>query len=106
MEITHETTSGPITPAGEPDTTVRFGMYAELGALPSGAPVTKDELAVLFDRASISIDRAVERGELPRPAKLLGKDTWTAGSIIRHIEKRMQQAIEEYDAVAKHALRA
>ena len=37
-----------------------------------------------------TIKRAVERGELPRPVRLMGKNTWTAGAIVRHLEARLE----------------
>ena len=84
---------------------LHFGMFAQFGALPMNTPVTKEELALLWKRTPISIDRAVERCELPRPAKLLGKDTWTIGTIVRHIEKRMAEAAEDAETLAASSLR-
>ena len=67
------------------------GIYAELGNLPAGALVTEEGLAHLLGKGcQKSIKRAVDRGELPTPVKLLGKPTWTVGSIIAHIEERLE----------------
>src|SRR5205809_657010 len=80
------------------------GVVAELGALPPGAILTRMALARIFKREPISISRAVERGELPRPAYLLGNERWTAGAIIRHFEKRMVEAAEDARVISRHSI--
>ena len=66
------------------------GVHERLGSLPAGALVTEDGLAVLLGKGCReSIKRAVARGELPQPVKLMGKNTWTVGVIIEHIEDRL-----------------
>lgn len=71
------------------------GVVTEIGALPTGAFVTLDGLSKMLHRHPASIRRAVERGELPRPTRLLGEPTWTAGVIVRHIETRLEGAAKE-----------
>jgi predicted DNA-binding transcriptional regulator AlpA len=67
------------------------GIFPELAALPPGTLITEDGLAGLLGRTCReTIKRAVERGELPRPVKLMGKNTWTAGAIIQHVEDRLK----------------
>jgi hypothetical protein len=65
------------------------GVYSSLGALPPGALVTEEGLAKLLGKCRASIKHAVRRGELPRPVRLMGKNTWTAGAIVRHFERRL-----------------
>jgi hypothetical protein len=66
------------------------GVFARIGALPSGTFVTEEGLAgLLGKKCTASIKDAVERNELPRPSRLMGKNTWTAGAIIRHHEARL-----------------
>ncbi len=66
------------------------GVFKRLGSLPTGALVTEDGLAHLLGKGCReSIKRAVVRGELPQPVKLMGKNTWTARIIIEHIEQRL-----------------
>ncbi|MCY3018631.1 MAG: hypothetical protein NTW87_06325 [Planctomycetota bacterium] len=77
------------------------GVFATIGALPAGAIVTEDALAKLFDRHPASIKRAVARGELPAPARLLGGNAWTAGAIVRHVERRMEAAAKELESTAR-----
>ena len=72
------------------------GIVAELGALPPGAVVNEDGVAKMFNRCGMSVKRAVERGELPRPTRLFGKNTWTARIIIEHIEHRLAEAAKEH----------
>jgi len=67
------------------------GVFAQIGALPPGALVTEEGLArLLGKKCTASIKDAVERNEFPRPARLMGKNTWTAGAIIRHHEARLE----------------
>jgi hypothetical protein len=72
------------------------GIFATIGALPAGALVTEEGLALLFDKCTASIKAAVERGELPRPARLMGKNTWTAGAIVRHHEARLDAEARKF----------
>lgn len=74
---------------------VPAGIVRELGELGPGAVIFEDGLASLLNRHPASIKRAVERGELPRPARLLGKPAWTAGAIIKHLETRQENAAKE-----------
>ena len=80
------------------------GVIDELGALPPGALLTRAALAKIFRRETISISRAIDRDELPRPARLLGHERWTAGAIIRHHEKRMTEAAEDAIVISKHRI--
>lgn len=67
------------------------GLYIVLGSLPAAALVTEDGLARLLGKeCRESIKRAVERNELPRPVRLMGKNTWTIGTIVRHVEARLE----------------
>ncbi len=72
---------------------------AHLGRLEPGSIIDKAGLATLFHRCERSIDRAIERGELPPPTRLLGSLRWTVGSIIGHIEHRLQTAAKEREAL-------
>ena len=78
-------------PELEDDTEAGPGIYFELGKLPPSTPLTEDGLAtILGKRCRESVKRAVDRGELPMPVKLMGKNLWTAGAIIRHLEDRLE----------------
>ena len=69
------------------------GIFAEIGNLPEGALLTEDGLAALLGKGSRdSIKRAVERGELPPPVRLMGKNTWTARAVIQFLEDRLADA--------------
>jgi len=71
------------------------GICPELGALPQGALITERGLAGLLGRAAKSIRRAVRRGELPPPVRILGELRWTVGAILRHVENRLENAARE-----------
>lgn len=65
-----------------------------IGALPSGALLTIGDLARIFKREGWTITRAVNRGELPPPVELLGHKRWTAGHLIKFIERRLDAEAE------------
>jgi len=81
------------------------GIIAELGELGPGALVTEEGLACLFDRHPASIKRAVRRRELPPPCRLLGGNIWTAGVLVRHFEKRLEEAAKEAERMAQKLAR-
>ena len=64
--------------------------------------VTKEDLAQLFQRHPVSIQRAVERGELPPPMMLLGKHYWTVDILARHVEKRLETAAHDIERATRH----
>lgn len=66
-----------------------------LGELGEGAIITEDGIAQLFGRHAMSVKRAVERGELPPPTRLFNKNIWTVGALVRHIEKKLEEAARE-----------
>ena len=81
------------------------GIIAELGELKPGAIIFERGLARLFERHPQSIKRAVQRGELPQPARLFGKPYWTVGVLTRHAEDQLQQAAEEASKEAERIRR-
>ena len=85
----------PNNDAGAATPLTHDGICAELGAMPSGALITEKALAALLGRTAKSIKRAVARGELPPPVRILGELRWTVGSLLRHIEKRLDDAARE-----------
>ena len=73
------------------------GVFPELGALPPSTPITEDGLAQLLGKSCReTIKRAVARGELPPPVRLLGKNTWTVGAIIQHLEDRLKDTARRF----------
>lgn len=70
-------------------------VIPELGSLPPGAILYEPAIARLFDRSPRSVKRAVKRGELPAPTRLFGKNAWTAGAILRHLDNRIRTADAE-----------
>ena len=83
------------------------GIIKELGDLPAGAIVNEEALARIFRRHQVSIKRAVQRGELPPPIRLLGAPVWTVGVILQHLKERLDTAKKEADDTARrfHDLR-
>lgn len=67
------------------------GIYLELGKLPASTVINEDGLAdILGKTCRESIKRAVGRGELPAPVKVMGKNCWTVGVIVKHLEDRLE----------------
>jgi len=81
------------------------GIVSTLGELGPGAVVTEEGLARLFSRHPASIKRAVQRGELPPPCRLFGRNTWTAGALVRHIEARLDEAARQATKMAQKLTR-
>jgi hypothetical protein len=77
------------------------GIIEALGNLEPGVIITEEALARLFDRHIVSVKRAVQRGELPPPVKLFGQNSWTAGSLLKHIEGRLEEAQNEVNSDAR-----
>jgi len=65
-----------------------------LAALPMDAPIDRRDLARMLGKCETSIDRAVRRGELCRPVRIMGRPTWTRRAIMAHLEARLEQAQE------------
>ena len=80
------------------------GVIAELGELGAGAVIMEEGLAAMFDRHESSVKRAIERGELPPPVRMFGQNTWTAGALVRHIEKRLEKAAKDAEQVRRKVL--
>lgn len=76
-----------------------LNVISDIGAMPPGTILTVNALAQIFGRDRMSIFRAINRGELPRPTELLGCHRFTAGAIIKHIEKRMEEAEMEVQEI-------
>ena len=57
------------------------------------AQLSRKRVQLAYSTASVK--RAVQRGELPPPCRLFGGNAWTAGAIVQHIEKRLDQAAQE-----------
>lgn len=79
-------------------------VITRLGELPPGALLTKEAVARIFNRDPVSIDRAIKRGELPPPVKLLGSARFTARSIIAHHERRMADAASDEIQVRRNCI--
>lgn len=77
------------------------GVLTLLGRLPPGTLITEEALARLVSKCTKSIKRAVHRGELPPSVKVMGKPSWTVGSILRHIEERLQRAAKQAERHAR-----
>lgn len=82
----------PVNGLDEPNDTEQAGVVRELAELSPQAIITEGGLARIFRRHQVSIKRAVQRGELPPPTRLFGEPVWTVGAIVRHLERRLEEA--------------
>jgi hypothetical protein len=78
-----------------------LGVIAVLGELKPAAIITEEGVARVFNRHVASVKRAVQRGELPPPTRLFGQNVWTVGTLIRHIETRLDQAAKDVKRTAQ-----
>lgn len=90
----------PVEVGNLPDQGELPGIVAALGELGQGAIITEAGVACLFNRHPASVKRAVQRGELPPPCRLFGGNAWTAGALVRHIEKRLEEAAKEQERLS------
>ena len=67
------------------------GIMAALGRLEPLALINQDGMGRMFKRGLRSIQRAVERGELPPPIRMFGQQVWTAESVWTHIRQRLEK---------------
>lgn len=95
----------PMDAESLPDPGESPGIIAALGELKPGAILTEEGVARLFNRHPASVKRAVQRGELPPPCRLFGGNAWTAGALIRHIEKRLEEAARDAERMAQKLAR-
>jgi len=77
------------------------GIVRQLGELPDGTIINEEALAKMFDRCQVSIKRAIQRGELPAPVKLLGMPVWTVGKLLSYINERLDIAQKEEERARK-----
>lgn len=70
-------------------------MIEELLKLDERTIINIGDVAKISKVSPMSIHRAIQRGELPKPVKILGRDSWLVGHILRHINKRLEQAQEK-----------
>ena len=77
------------------------GIIRELGELPSGAVITEQGLAKIFNRHKVSIKRAVERGELLPSVRLFGEPIWTISALLEHLSRRLEKARVESEKLSQ-----
>ena len=71
------------------------GVWSEFADLGDNAIVSEEGLASIFGKHRDSIKRAVERGELPKPFKLMGKPVWRIAGILDHFKALEEDAQKE-----------
>ncbi len=71
-----------------------------LGELGDGALITESGLAKILCRHPASVKRAVDRLELPPPIHLMKRPLWTVGALLRHLERRLDDAREDRERAA------
>ena len=79
-------------------------MIDELFKMDEKTIISIHEMAKIFQKSSLSVRRAVQRNELPPPVKLLGRDSWLVGNILKHFSNRLdtakKQNLENFNRLA------
>lgn len=71
------------------------GVFAVLGRLGPSTVITLPGLAEILGKHPSSVQRAVDKGQLPEPVKLLSSPIWTHRVLICHIEDRLAAVAEQ-----------
>jgi hypothetical protein len=79
------------------------GVCIDLATMPVNAQLDMHALAKIFKRSKKSIQRAIRRGDLPKPFRMMGKCVWLAGVIIDHFVEKQRGALQ-LDAKRKERL--
>ena len=72
----------------------RPGVVTGLSRLPREAHIDIRAFAEVLGCSIRSVERAIRRGELPPPFRLLGKRTWLAGVITDHLAERQRRVLQ------------
>jgi len=70
------------------------GICSDLAYMVPNAHLDVTALALILGRCKKSIQRAVRRGELPRPFTFMGRHVWLAGKIVEHLQKLQNEALQ------------
>jgi len=81
-----------VKPQGEQETEELMIRLDQFG---KEALIGKKALADLFHCCEKTIDAGVQRGDLPEPIMLAGKNVWMVGRIVSHLERRFREAAGE-----------
>jgi hypothetical protein len=79
-------------------------LLTSLAELPEGAVVYEPAMCAYLQRTPWTLRRAVARGELPAPFRLLGKRAWTAGAVVRYLEQRQADAVQRQAETGRRIL--
>lgn len=78
-----------ITQTPDPRSVEPLGFPRSLGNLPPTELINVVGLAKILGRCKKSIERAIRRGELPPPIKMMGRHTWSVQQLNDHFQKRI-----------------
>jgi predicted DNA-binding transcriptional regulator AlpA len=67
-------------------------LLYSLACLPERTLIDDARLASILQVCSCTIKRMVQRSELPPPIRMSGHPVWFAGTILEHIQKRLEAA--------------
>jgi excisionase family DNA binding protein len=88
---------GPSDGPGATTLSVQKATTADLTGLSDDALIWKDELARRLGCSTRTVDRMVQRGELPASIRLRGGSAWRVGSVRRHWAEMQARAIAEWE---------
>ncbi len=90
-----------MTTSTDDKTGVTPHIVKGFGDFPPEALVDKKIVSKQFGRCETSVDRAVSRGELPPPIKILGKNRWLVSKLLEHFREMHAQAKKKADEERK-----
>lgn len=78
------------------------GVFSYLATLPEKSIIAKVALSKMFGICGRTVTRMVDRGEIPPPIRVAGKNVWVAGRLLNWL---LESARRKEEAVAKLAKR-
>ena len=93
--------TGGLAGLGSGDSPDGEGVIAALARLPGATILDLNAVSRIFRRSPKSVHRAVACGHICPPVRLFGKASWTAGSILQHIQDRLERAAREAEKEAR-----
>lgn len=93
---------GDLPPGADYAPEMGGGEAIDFGSLPPEMLLTKKGLAGILHCTGKTIERLVEKNELPPSClRMRGRGWWRAGQIQAHIEARIRQAAEDVERLSR-----
>lgn len=90
--------------ADEPELDDRPGIWREFNDLGRDTLISEAAMAQIFGKHLMSIRRAIDKQQLPQPAKLMDARVWRLGTILDFIDARLKAEQKEADKLRRRVL--